>query len=131
MAIPINVTFAGSLLGATEEGALEPTSFSYGLESQHAHTQKSVKVLPTDVAKPITFDPAAIQGEPGDVQQLFLVNSDHQITFTLNGGGPVYEIKKPDGIFVLCGMPEVFSIELTGFPSVTATVHMTKVIGAP
>jgi hypothetical protein len=131
MATPINFSFTAELEGASDQGPLEPVSLEYVLENQKAHSQQSVRVLPTDVAKVISLGLAAVHSEPGDVQTFFLMKSSHKINFTLNGGGPIYEIPKPNGFFLLVGSPEVVTIEFTGFPSVTAIVHITKIIGAP
>lgn len=133
MSNPGDVTFTGSVAGATEEGGqIGPVDLSYALTGQ-AYTWEA-KDFPvaggTAIGGPGVV--MTIPAIPGTLaQSLFIIKSDLPITFQLNGAGPTYAITKPDGPFVMAPGFDVTQIEFANGGTATAKVYVLQVVGQP
>lgn len=135
-ATPISATLAGTLTGATAQGALTPIPLAYALSAQGGHQQSTVSVeagetkpvsIPTNLAGPVASP---------NPQTLLLITCDvANVNITLNAlGVPVgpFNFTKPGGVLVLPGrinsLPvSDLSIDNTG--SQRATISVTALYG--
>lgn len=130
---PISANISGALNGGTQMGSLTPINLAYLLESQTGHQQGSAQVnagesktvtLPTNLGGPVATP---------DGQTLFVLTCDvANVNVTLNGG-PVFNFKKPGGVFILPGtiggLP-VSTVLIQNTGTQRATLTITAIYGS-
>lgn len=131
MPSPICATLSGMLEGNTFEGALEKIEFENIIDKATSHTQKSSPVSAA-TNKQLAFDTAAVLGEAGNVQKLFLLVASGPLDIQINGGAvEQYRVQKPVVILSRTD-PEVTTVQLIGVSGTPKVrVHMTKIVGTP
>ena len=135
-AAPISASLAGTLTGATAQGALTPIPLGYLLSAQGGHQQNTVSVeagetkpisIPTNLAGPVATP---------NPQTLLLITCDvANVNITFNAlGVPVgpFNFKKPGGVLAIPGtinnLP-VSDLSIDNAGSQRATVSVTALYG--
>lgn len=116
-----NVTLSGTIAGTGSKGPIGPIPFAQSLQNQRGHFELDLEVAAGDAVRPVALP------VEGAVQASFYIVTDAPFTFTLNAGGPTYELRA-NGIFAIGRLPLASSIEVTGNGSTKASAYLLRVM---